>query len=444
VQFPSRRLLRCSSVAFTGLLFFAVLTISARERWALGLFQAGMFLLATAWAVSLVFRPCRVERSILMLPLGGCALWALLQSIAGSTTCRFETLQTGLFWAANLVVFVIALQTFAHSELRAAFLRALVSFGFAVAVVSVIQLFTSHGKIFWIIPTGYTDLVLGPFVYHNNYAAFIELVLPVVVLEAMRRRRDALLFSAVVSAMCASVIASGSRAGSILAGLEIAAMLALGQRQGLLSGRALLVAIAKIVLLAAGFTAVVGPGYIWQRFQQADPYSVRRELLDSSLAMARDRPWAGFGLGTWPSVYPAYATFDKGWFINHAHNDWAEWAGEGGAPFLLYVLSIAVWAARQSIRFPWGLGVSSVFLHSLVDYPMQKPALAALLFALAGALAGAGKGRGLCETDHDSHPDRSNASNHSSLQLNRNGSGPGEGVSQSTTRSPAMGVLVLG
>jgi len=156
----------------------------------------------------------------------------------------------------------------------------------------------------------------------------------------------------------------------------------------MLPARAFLITTGKLVLLAVAFTAVVGWGYIWKRFQEPDPYEMRRQLLRSSLAMIRERPWTGFGLGTWPAVYPAYASFDNGKFINHAHNDWAEWTAEGGIPFLLCLLAVAGFAARHAVRFPWALGISFVFLHSLVDYPMQKPALAALVFALMAALCG--------------------------------------------------------
>ena len=103
--------------------------------------------------------------------------------------------------------------------------------------------------------------------------------------------------------------------------------------------------------------------------------------------MACERPWTGFGLGTWPFVYPAHAIIDKGVFANHAHNDWAEWAGEGGVPMVLLLLSILVWSVRYSFRFPWGVGVVAVFVHSLVDFPLQKPSLAALLFAMLGTMA---------------------------------------------------------
>jgi len=100
------------------------------------------------------------------------------------------------------------------------------------------------------------------------------------------------------------------------------------------------------------------------------------------------RPLTGFGLGTWSEVYPGYARFDDGLFANQAHNDWAQWAAEGGVPFLLLMLGVAGGAIRPAFRSLWGLGVFAVFLHCWVDYPMQqRPALAAFFFAMLGILA---------------------------------------------------------
>lgn len=103
--------------------------------------------------------------------------------------------------------------------------------------------------------------------------------------------------------------------------------------------------------------------------------------------MDRDRPWMGFGLGTFESAYPAYAIFDVGLRVNHAHNDWLEWAAEGGNPLAVVMALVALWSVRAAWQAPWGVGVVAVFLHSFVDYPMQKPALSAWLFVLLGALA---------------------------------------------------------
>lgn len=376
-----------SAVTLLLLLCFAVLTLWTPGRWALSAFQTGVFALGIAWAVGIMFRPIPVRGSFLLIPFGGAALWGPLQLLLGTTVYRHETWNASLYWLTAFVLVFLSLQALAQAEARRAFLRAMLCFGFVLSVLAVVQLFTSEGKVFWIFPTRYTSGVLGPFVYHNNYAAFIQLLLPLALVEALRDHRRALLYAVMASAMFASVIASASRAGAALVTLEIAVVLALALARDLVPWRKLGFAVAKLALLTAVFTAVVGWQVLWDRFRQPDPFIHRREILLSSLEMAKERPWFGFGLGTFETAYPAYARFDIGLVVNHAHNDWAEWLAEGGAPFLLMLAAAAAWTVRPAVRSVWGIGVLSVLAHALVDYPMQRLGLAAWVFVLMGALA---------------------------------------------------------
>ena len=130
------------------------------------------------------------------------------------------------------------------------------------------------------------------------------------------------------------------------------------------------------------------------------------DLVASSIAMVRDRPLTGFGLGTWPEAYPGFARFDDGTYVNQAHNDWLQWLAEGGLPFLALMLGIAGWSLGPAVRSLWGVGILSVWLHALIDYPMQqRPALAAFFFAMLGTLA-AINGRADGRTTPRLSPDR--------------------------------------
>ena len=386
----------CSSAAPDGfrrlpaalalLLFYGVLTLWVRERWALGLLQAGAFLLAIFWTAGWAFRRLCLRGSYLLLPLAGVLAWGLFQLLLRTTVYRFDTWEAVLFWGTLFVVVFLSLQTLHEDAVRRAFLRALFYFGFAISVLATTQYFTSGGKVFWLFPSGYPD-ALGPFVYRNNYAAFIELLLPLAILEALRDRQRALPHSIMAGVMYASVIASASRAGALLATFEVLVVLALALGKRLISRRRLGVAMLAILASAAIFTSVFGWRVLLDRLKEPDPFVHRREMLQSSLAMARERPWMGFGLGSFQEVYPAYATFDIGLIVNHAHNDWAEWLAEGGVPFLLLLTSVALWSAGPAFRSIWGIGLLSVFLHALVDYPMQRLGLAVWVFVLLGALA---------------------------------------------------------
>src|SRR4051812_43965293 len=86
--------------------------------------------------------------------------------------------------------------------------------------------------------------------------------------------------------------------------------------------------------------------------------------------------------------YPAYATFDAGALVEHAHNEWLEWAAGGGIP---YAGAWAVFAAalcRPALRSVWGVGILAALVHATVDYPFARFGLTAWTFSLAGALCG--------------------------------------------------------
>jgi O-antigen ligase len=192
-------------------------------------------------------------------------------------------------------------------------------------------------------------------------------------------------YSVIGALLLASVVAGGSRAGTILCLAEVFAIPLIALGQGIISrkaaGRVLLASVSTLVVLGA----VAGWEVIWKRLQEPNPYAVRKDFLLSSLEMVRNRPLTGFGLGTWSEVYPGFARFDDGLFANQAHNDWIQWAAEGGIPFLMLMAGVVAGAIRPAFRSLWGVGLLAVFVHCFVDYPMQqRPALAAFFFALLG------------------------------------------------------------
>src|SRR5207248_11201384 len=137
--------------------------------------------------------------------------------------------------------------------------------------------------------------------------------------------------------------------------------------------------------LAAAAVVVMGYQGLWERLTAGGNEALRVDALRASLRMVQDRPWMGSGLGTWPAMYPRYAGFDSGLVMNQAHNDWAQWAAEGGLPFVLCLAIFAGLLMKPAIRSIYGLGVIAFLLHALVDYPMQqRPALAAWFFVVAG------------------------------------------------------------
>jgi O-antigen ligase len=385
-----------SLIALMAILFLAILTVWMPEPWIPRIFEAAFFSLAAAWATRIAISPGSSRFSLALALLAAPILIGALQLAMSSTVNRWQTWAALLRWGAYLAAAFGALQVCSSGRIQVRFRRALLYFGFAVAVVSVLQFFTSPEKVFWLFEGEFAEPSLGPFVSRDRYAAFVELLLPLALFEAFAGKQVAVSYTAMAATMLASVIAGASRAGSILVLVESAAVLLLMSRSRVFRSRKAGRVAASYLLLAVVFTAVVGWTHLWDRFKDPDPYRYRREMLASSITMVRARPWTGFGLGTFETVYPAYALFDTGELVNHAHNDWAEWAVEGGLPLLLVLLPVAVVAARMAFQRPWLIGVLSVLIHSAVDFPMQEPVLALWVFALFGAgLAEAGASRGV-------------------------------------------------
>jgi len=365
-------------------LFFGILTLWVPGYWPVAVFEVGTFGLAVGALIRWRRTPPRFVYPL--APLLFAVSWGLFQWGTGRTVSPFETRIALARWAALLAVFVTGWLLFQDQRVHRWFRSAMLWFGFLVAVEATLQTFTAGGKFFWLFEAEYPGL-MGPILYRNHYAAFIEAVLPLAVYGAMTSKRDSLLYSCMAAAMYASVIAAASRAGFVLASSEIVVVTSLLWLQGRTSGRAVGRSLLRVVLLLAVFTTVVGWGRVWERLETPDPFATRREFNISSMRMIAARPGLGSGLGTWPVVYPAYAIIDTGAFANRAHADWLEWTAEGGLPLGIAMVTLFVWCLRPAFDSVWGIGVIAVLLHATVDYPFSRPALAAWTVVMVALLA---------------------------------------------------------
>jgi hypothetical protein len=370
---------------FAALFFFAILTLWVPAYWPVTIFQVGIFALTgiTVWRAR--FSPPAVTWPF--IPLSFAVLWGLFQLLTSRTAYAFDTQLAVVRWATFLCVFMVAISLLGEDTDRRWFRSAITWFAFFVAILATIQTFSSQGRVFCIFDTPYADYVMGPFLSRNHYAAFIEAVLPIALYRAVRHEREALLYSCMAATMYASVIASASRAGTILTTAEVVLIPLLLWARHRASGRNVALAALRMCLLFVVFTAVVGWESVWTRFLAPDPLIVRRELAVSTLHMATSHPWFGTGLGTWPAVYPQFAIIDVGAFANQAHNDWLQWTAEGGFPFGILLATLFFWSLRPAFQSVWGLGVVAVFLHAIVDYPFSRPALGSWPILIIAMLA---------------------------------------------------------
>lgn len=370
---------KSSSASSIGLLLLgaaATLTIFIRDPRVSWSYALGIFLLGGYGSFLEVRIPRSLQVSVAGVAIAVISLWGFGQLAADATEFRSATWDAALRTMALGATAWVAANALRDSAVRLRFLTAFAWFGFALSVLSVVAYFTSPGRVLWLSPSPYPD-VWGPFLSRNDFAVFLEMSLPVALWLSSGRAEVHIPMWA-PAWMLAAGLASGSRAGAVLLLVEAGLVMGLTSRRR---------AIAKFAMIATLLTMVVGAGTLLGRFAEKDPFRYRREMAASSVQMIRDHPWRGSGLGTYAYVYPAYATFDLGARVEHAHNYWLEWAAEGGIPLALVWLVLALAVAVPAVRSIWGIGILAVLLHALVDYPFARFGLTAWNFALLGALS---------------------------------------------------------
>jgi hypothetical protein len=372
-------------------LIFATSTVAVRAAWAMQFFQIGIFALVALYMLVQIRRERELVVSgwepwlIYIIPL-----WGLVQLIAHTTASTFETRTVLLRWGALAGVFYLTQAITGNRRFRRGFVTAFLFFATAMAVLCLLQLYTSEGRILWTFATGYPS-VYATFHSYNNYAQFIELAVPIALWRALSEGWKSWGYVLAGGILYGSVIGSASRAGAVLCTAELLIVLAISlirlRRQ--LTARTTLSHVTlflAVPIFAAIFTSLVGWERVWVRFQQNDPYLVRREFLKAAIVMTEQRPWFGSGLGTYPEVYQQFAIKDFPFYANHAHNDWAEFSAEGGIPFLLMVFIPFAAIVPVAIRHPWGLGLVATMLHACVDFPFARPSVSGWMFMMLALL----------------------------------------------------------
>jgi hypothetical protein len=362
-------------LSFLLVLALATLTLWISAYWPVALFEIATFLMA---GIALVLGRVPARGTYFpLLVLSFVVLWGCFQLITGLTVNRFATERATLQWMTWAAVYYIGVSTLKDDTLGKELRNGIVWFGFAISVEAILQAYLSPGKVYGLFPSGYRDFVMGPIVYHTHFAAFVETILPVALALALGEARELYPYLGISAVLLTAVVVSASRAGLLICFAEtLFVLLLLHLRKGN-AGRTVRVAALTLAGATGLLTLIVGFETASARFSSEPLTAGRVQFGASTLHMIAAHPWVGWGLGCWPALYPAFATFDPGVIVNQAHSDWLQWTAEGGLPVGLAMLCLAIWGIRPAIRSIWGVGVLAVLIHALFDYPFSRPAVGA-------------------------------------------------------------------
>ena len=383
-------------------LIFAILAFGAVEEWSTFIFEAGAAVLFLIWAgKQLVCRQLNLSRNPLYPPALLFFVLLLAQIALRTSAYSYVTKYGALQFFSYGIVLLIAAECVQEENDRKNFALTLIGFGALYAFFALAQSLTSEGKFYWVYTPRFHGSIYGSYVNHDHYAGLMEMLVPfplVVTMGHMLRggKRALVAFSTIV--MASTIFLSGSRGGMLSFVVEIAlfAALTLVQRR---NSRVAVGLIAVCVFVLA-FLIFVGQEQVLGRLGDLGP-GIRLNMSKDCLRMFSHRPLLGWGLGTFPTVYPAYRSFYTNLFVNEAHNDYAQLLVETGllgfATMLWFLVRLYQQGLPTSRRWElrWDgavslaalLGCTGILFHSFVDFNLQIPANAAFFYVLCGLAA---------------------------------------------------------
>lgn len=404
-RLPNRQLGTLQWVLVGGLcslLGFAILAFGAVEEWSTFGFETGAALLFLVWVgKQIASGQLTLSKNPLYTPAFLFFLLLVAQAGLGSSVYRYVTKFELLQYVSYGVVLLIATECVREEDARKKFALAVILFGAFYALFALVQELTSNGKFFWVYTARFHGSMYGSYVNRNHYAGLMEMLVPFPLVVSVGHlvrggKRALVVFCAVL--MASTIFLCGSRGGMLSFVLEIVALvtLILVQKK---NHRAALGTVAGCVLVLA-FLVFIGKGQVLGRLGDLAP-GARLNMTKDCWTMFLHRPLLGWGLGTFPTVYPSYRSFYTNLFINEAHNDYAQLLVETGllgfGLMLWFLASLYRSGLPTSRRWEvkWDgavslaalLGCTGLLFHSFVDFNLQIPANAGLFYVLCGLAA---------------------------------------------------------
>ena len=378
-----------------------------------------------------------VVAQILPLPAFLAPLYASLHiALAGDTrhtlsVAPYQTVSHLLLLVTFLTAFYLVLLACKDRGAKKRLVYTLVALGAFEAFYGLVQYLTGWQQIFAYVKKYYLEEATGTYINRNHFAGLLEMTLPFTVALALRlagnlrraaERSEAkarqllsarellpfvfLLFLAV--AMFTALIFSRSRMGIISALASLMAIFALAGSSS--SSKRTRASIAAVFFLGVvGMFLWVGSDPVVMRFETLgheynETGQNRIAIWRDTLALIRQHPLLGTGLGTFSVAYTSVQSTFLNLLVDHAHCDYLEVVSDLGLPGGILLFASIFWILARAIRryrrtedhFEAAVclgcigSIAAILVHSLADFNLYIPANA-LVFTVALALGWVGE-----------------------------------------------------
>ncbi|MGH7267505.1 MAG: O-antigen ligase family protein [Candidatus Rokuibacteriota bacterium] len=286
-----------------------------------------------------------------------------------------DTRRLALKLGAVAAFFLVCYNTYrTRAQVRRA-LWTMVAMGALLSVFAIAQRMTWNDHFYWVGPLAPTRHAFGPFANRAHFAGLMAVIVPVALalLFAARRRgssreqlvrtwRDRLrlwnsqegsaagVLPWLVLLMAGAALVSGSRGGMIALLVSVMTMVGLGLR---VSSRAwrlagVAAALALVMLAAAWIGGEVLYGTAERLAEEVEDYgeSPRLRIWEDAIALWRDAPILGTGLGTFEWAFARVRTLPGSKVYTHAESDWVQLLTDTGlAGIALIMLALGLLGA---------------------------------------------------------------------------------------------------
>ncbi len=344
----------------------------------------------------------------------------LIADLGSISVAPHKTISNATFFLSHGAFFWLV---FAYCDRRIRSVQLLRFCGIVVALYAVygfIIFVSGNESVLWYKKWASFGSLTSTFVNRNSFAAFAGLGLQCLIAyayywlqdELMEGRTGRELYRHVIETVIArawwlplgivltaiAILLTNSRGGfgSVAIAVFLLILLSSSSYQRVRSVFRRFFGSVTVLAMVVGLFALSGE-MLESRLQMDTTFDQRFIVYPLVVEAIMDRPLTGFGLGTFDDVFRIYRDQNVTIYFDRAHNDYLELAVTAGIPAAaMLVLAFVNFVAFLIGRLKFGaqhrafiaLGITSSIqlgLHSLVDFPLQIPAISYMWCAILAA-----------------------------------------------------------